>query len=149
MKIEYRKGNLFETNIEHIVHGCNAQGVMGSGVARIVRDDYTDAYEFYKAQHAEHGLKLGDVQFVQASGKTIVNAITQHLFGKPAEPTRFVDYDAVADCMKTVNQVLKLSGYTQVAMPMIGAGLGGGDWSVIEKIIEEHLTDVQPVVYVL
>lgn len=149
MKIEYIKGNLFETDIEHIVHGCNAQGVMGSGVARIVRDDYADAYEFYKAQHAAHGLKLGDVQFVPANGKTIVNAITQHLFGKPAEPTRFVDYDAVADCMKTVNDALKLGGYKKVAMPMIGAGLGGGDWTVIEKIIEQQLTDVQPVVYVL
>lgn len=149
MKIQYRKGNLFETDIEHIVHGCNAQGVMGSGVARIVRDDYAAAYEFYKAQHAAHGLKLGDVQFVPANGKTIVNAVTQHLFGKPVEPTRFVDYDAVADCMKTINQVLKLSGYTEVAMPQIGAGLGGGDWTVIEQIIEQHLTDVQPVVYVL
>ncbi len=149
MKIQYRKGNLFETDIEHIVHGCNAQGVMGSGVARIVRDDYAAAYEFYKAQHAAHGLKLGDVQFVPANGKTIVNAVTQHLFGKPVEPTRFVDYDAVADCMKTVNQVLKLSGYTEVAMPQIGAGLGGGDWTIIEKIIEQQLTDVQPVVYVL
>ena len=149
MKIKYIKGNLFATDILHIVHGCNAQGVMGSGVARIVRDDYAEAYEFYVAQHAEHGLKLGDVQFVQANGKTIVNAITQHLFGKPVEPTRFVDYDAVADCMKTVNQVLKLGGYTEVAMPQIGAGLGGGDWTVIEQIIEQQLTDVQPVVYVL
>lgn len=147
MKIEYRKGNLFETDILHIVHGCNAQGVMGSGVAKIVKEQYFDAYKFYAEQYDEHGLKLGDVQFVPANGKVIVNAITQENFGRTG--AKFVDYNAVANCMKTINKVLKLSGETQVAMPQIGAGLGGGDWSVIASIIESELQDIQPVVYVL
>jgi hypothetical protein len=34
-------------------------------------------------------------------------------------------------------------------MPQIGAGLGGGDWQVIEAIIESEMTDIQPVVYTL
>ncbi len=147
MKIEYRKGNLFETDILHIVHGCNAQGVMGSGVAKIVKEQYFDAYKFYAEQYDEAGLKLGDVQFVPANGKVIVNAITQENFGRTG--AKFVDYNAVANCMKTINKVLKLSGETQVAMPQIGAGLGGGDWSVIASIIESELQDIQPVVYVL
>lgn len=147
MKIEYRKGNLFETDILHIAHGCNAQGVMGSGVARIVRDDYFEAYKFYAEQYDEHGLKLGDVQFVPANGKVIVNAVTQNLYGKDGK--RFVNYEAVAECMRTINNILVQSGETHVAMPQIGAGLGGGDWRVIEAIIESELTDIQPVVYVL
>ncbi len=147
MKIEYRKGNLFETDILHIVHGCNAQGVMGSGVAKIVKEQYFDAYKFYAEQYDEHGLKLGDVQFVPANGKVIVNAITQENFGRTG--AKFVDYNAVANCMKTINTVLKLSGETHVAMPQIGAGLGGGDWTVIASIIESELQDVQPVVYIL
>lgn len=149
MKIRYVKGNLFDTDILHIAHGCNALGVMGSGVARIVRDAYTDAYDAYQVEHQENGLKLGTVQLVGANGKVIINAITQDFYGKPAEPTRFVDYDAVGECMNTINHVLKLSGYTRVAMPMIGAGLGGGDWAIIEKIIENEMTDVEPVVYVI
>jgi len=147
MKIEYIKGNLFDTDIEHIVHGCNAQGVMGSGVAKIVRDDYFDAYKSYVEKYNEHGLKLGDVQFVPANGKTIVNAITQDNFGRTG--TRFVSYEAVAECMRTVNQVLKLGNYDRVAMPQIGAGLGGGNWEIISRIIEDEMTDVQPVVYIL
>jgi len=147
MKIEYREGNLFETDIEHIVHGCNAQGVMGSGVAKIVRDQYFDAYKFYVDQYDKHGLKLGDVQFVESNGKTIVNAITQDNYGRTG--ARFVGYDAVADCMRTINNMLKLSGHTQVAMPQIGAGLGGGNWKIISRIIEDEMTDVAPVVYIL
>lgn len=147
MKIEYIKGNLFETNIEHIVHGCNAQGVMGSGVAKIVRDDYFDAYKFYVEKYNETGLELGDVQFVPANGKIIVNAITQNLYGKDGH--RFVNYEAVANCMYTINRELQAEGATHVAMPQIGAGLGGGNWEIISRIIEDEMTDIQPVVYVL
>lgn len=147
MKIVYHKGNLFETDIETIVHGCNAQGVMGSGVAKIVKEHYFDAYKFYAEQYDEHGLKLGDVQFVPANGKIIANAITQNLYGKDGK--RFVNYEAVAECMRSINRVLSLGGETRVAMPQIGAGLGGGDWNVIAAIIESEMTDVEPHVYVL
>jgi O-acetyl-ADP-ribose deacetylase (regulator of RNase III) len=51
--------------------------------------------------------------------------------------------------MRTINRELKQSNETHVAMPQIGAGLGGGDWTVIAAIIESELTDVQPVVYIL
>ena len=36
-----------------------------------------------------------------------------------------------------------------IAMPLIGAGLGGGDWNVISEIIEEESLKFQPVVYEL
>lgn len=146
MKIQYVDGDLFSTEIEHILHGCNAQGVMGSGVAKIIKEQFFDAYKFYAEQYDEHGLKLGDVQFVPANGKVIVNAVTQDNFGRDGK--RYVSYDAVAAAMKTANRVLKLSGYTQLAMPKIGAGLGGGDWDTIARIIEQEMVDVEPVVYV-
>ena len=34
-------------------------------------------------------------------------------------------------------------------MPLIGAGLGGGDWNVISAIIQSECKDVTPVVYYL
>lgn len=146
MKIQYVNGDLFATDIEHILHGCNAQGVMGSGVAKIIKEQYFDAFAFYAEQYDEHGLKLGDVQFVPANGKVIVNAITQEFYGRDGK--RYVSYDAVAAAMNTVNRVLKLSGIDRVAMPKIGAGYGGGDWDAIAAIIEQEMVDVQPVVYV-
>jgi O-acetyl-ADP-ribose deacetylase (regulator of RNase III) len=38
---------------------------------------------------------------------------------------------------------------SEIAMPRIGAGLGGGNWNVIEAIIESELTHVKPYVYTL
>ena len=50
--------------------------------------------------------------------------------------------------MWCLNNQAKEFGFT-VAIPKIGAGLGGGDWKKIEKIIEEEFKDVVPNVYVL
>jgi O-acetyl-ADP-ribose deacetylase (regulator of RNase III) len=90
---------------------------------------------------------MGTIVPVVTNGKVIINAITQHDFGPDGK--RYVSYDAVSEAMQEINLYCKAGRYDQVAMPQIGAGLGGGDWTVIEAIIESELTDVQPVVYIL
>lgn len=154
MKIEYRKGDLFSTDITAIVHGCNAQGVMGSGVAKIVREKYPKAYERYVNEYnLNKHLKLGHVIPVPcgdrnvdpANFKIIINAITQDFFGRDGK--RYVSYDAIADSMNTINQFFEVYGISEIAMPKIGAGLANGKWEIIERIIETELINVKPYVY--
>ena len=147
MKIEYRKGDLLSTDIPVILHGCNAQGVMGSGVALAIRTTYPLAYKRYIERHRQHPWELGEIQVIPCGNKVIINAITQEYYGK--DRRRYVDYNAVKDVMRKVNGIYDVYGYKQLAMPKIGAGLGGGDWAFIETIIESELIDVQPVVYEL
>ena len=156
MKIEYRKGDLFSTDITAIVHGCNAQGVMGSGVAKIIREKYPTAYERYVSEYnLTNHLKLGHVIPVPCGDrvndpdnfKIIINAITQDFFGRDGK--RYVSYDAIADSMNIINRFFEVYGISEIAMPQIGAGLGNGDWSVIAAIIESELVNVKPVVYTL
>jgi hypothetical protein len=72
------------------------------------------------------------------------NAITQADFGN--QPRQYVDYDAVRAAMRAVdnfvlhaaNAIAVLPKPIAVAMPRIGAGFGGGDWSVIVQIIEDE-----------
>ena len=153
MQIEYVKGDLFSTSIKTIVHGCNAQGVMGSGVAKIIREKYPRAYDRYRNEYELHQhLKLGSIIAVPCRDyeapdtvRVIVNAITQEFYGRDGK--RYVSYDAVAEAMQHINRFFDVYGITEVAMPMIGAGLGGGDWKVISAIIESELKNVKPVVY--
>lgn len=144
MKIKYQKGDIFMSPNRFILHGCNAQGVMGSGVAKLIREKYPFAYQEYLRLHKEVGLSLGQAQIVKCRDRTIINAITQQFYGKDGR--RYVSYDAVANSMRMVEEYLY--GET-VAMPKIGAGLGGGDWNVIEAIIESELKTVQPIVFTL
>jgi len=149
MKIEYVAGDLFSTSIEIILHGCNSRGVMGSGVAKIIKEKYPNAYEAY-AHWCSKGFRLGQYLPVRDNNKIIINAVTQQNYGKVAQqqgpnPVRYVSYDAIAEIMNKINS--EYTGST-IAMPKIGAALGGGDWRVISAIIESELKTVQAVVHV-
>lgn len=140
--MRYIKGDLFTTNALIILHGCNAQGVMGSGVAKIVREKYPESYKFYV--ESKKDLKLGDIYVWHEKGKTIVHGITQEFYGR--DSTKYVSYDAIDEVMKRVEETFPNQ---VVAMPQIGAGLGGGNWPVIEAIICHRAKTFKPWVYSL
>lgn len=157
MKIIYKTGDLLEAEESHIMHGCNAQGVMGSGVAKLIREKYPQAFEFYAKTHREGGLKLGQTIWVKCDPHTVINAITQERYGTDR---RHADYPAIRKAMKQVNAHAKMTQEIEsarkvlgivdtVAMPLIGAGLAGGSWAVISSIIEDESTHFQPVVYLI
>jgi O-acetyl-ADP-ribose deacetylase (regulator of RNase III) len=144
MKIEYVKGDLLNTDIKHIIHGCNSRGIMSAGVAKAIRDKYPKAYQDYIDSYNSFGLELGTiVSSVQDDGKIIHNAITQKNCGIDSNKI-YVSYWAVANVFNYINTL----GIEYIAMPKIGSGLANGDWNVISAIIENTLIKTQPVVYV-
>ncbi|ESQ88967.1 hypothetical protein ABAC460_14395 [Asticcacaulis sp. AC460] len=48
MKIIYKTGDLLEAPERVICHGCNAQGVMGSGIAVPIRNRYPMVFKAYR-----------------------------------------------------------------------------------------------------
>ena len=146
MPIIYKQGNLLEAPQRVLVHGTNNRGVMGSGVAAQIRARWPNVYEVYELKHRVFGLDLGTIVPVATlDGKIIVNAITQDGFGRDGRV--YVDYDAIERCFETINQRVDSWEVTEVAMPRIGAGLGGGDWAIIESIIVRTAKNYTPVVY--
>lgn len=140
--ITYKKGNLLDATEPYIAHGCNSYGVMGSGVALAIKTKWPKAYEEYHDVSEEEGLELGEIVAVSVDGeKTILNCITQKHYGRSGE--KFVSYDAVDECMQKIARL----GIDNIAMPKIGAGLGGGDWKVIEAIINSRLANKNVVIY--
>lgn len=142
MKIITKVGNLLDVQAGHIVHGCNAQGVMGSGVALAVKNKYPGAYKSYRRQYDEHGLVLGNVYSFEATPTLVIwNAITQEGFG---QPTRNCSYDAIENCFRLIDQSITGGWHDNVVdelhIPLIGAGLGGGNWEIIREIIEQTVT---------
>lgn len=137
-------GNILSVGNGIIVHGCNAKGVMGAGVALAVRRTYPEAFKVYREIFEEDGLELGTVNFVPvAENLVIANAVTQENYNSQAKgPVCMVDYKAIRRCFKEVAIEAKARNLP-VHYPMIGAGLGGGDWDTIQAIIEDELFDVE------
>jgi O-acetyl-ADP-ribose deacetylase (regulator of RNase III) len=151
MEIEYRHGNLLTATERVLIHGCNAQGAMGSGVAKFLRDKYPKAYADYRREYDAMGLTLGTIVWSaqDTHEKHLVgNAITQEFAGNKPN-NRYVSYDAIASVIEEIDTMAMDGAFDAVAMPLIGAGLAQGRWPIIRSIIETHSTAFQPVVYLI
>lgn len=116
---------------------------MGSGVAKEVRAHYPGAFETYRAEYEKSGLQVGKVVWFIASPEpklAIANAITQQFYGRDGR--QYVDYAGLERCFMEVARVARLHGLP-VHYPRVGAQLGGGDWQVIQPLIERALDGIE------
>ena len=146
MKIQYKVGDLIKAPEVCLLHGCNAQGRMGSGVAKAIRAAFPEAYDEYRKAYEHSGLQIGNVIWAESNGKLIANGITQEFYGY--DNKTYIDYNAINRVMETVHEAAIKSNF-DVAMPLIGSKLGGGSWKKISAIIENVFIDIVPVVYTL
>jgi len=145
--VKYVNGDLFDSDANILAHGCNTVGGYGSGVAKLMAENFPAAKMSYYNKYNGEGWKLGDVQFVLVGSlKYVVNCATQQEY-YPRNRVH-ADYDAIRTCMEKVKNFAKVGGLT-IAIPKIGAGLAGGDWNTIEAILNEVFTDYDVTVFVL
>ncbi len=152
--IETQIGNILDIQAGIIVHGVNCRGVMGSGVAKKLRDMYPKLYSSYRqyvdSQAGAMGNSetlLGHVHWYEPTKElAIANAFTQDAYGQ--DGAKYVSYDAIHDAFKIIG-ASAVFNKRPIYFPMIGAGLGGGSWEVIKTIIEDVVPDSVPATLVL
>lgn len=140
---------IFETKgPNYLFHIVNNERGWGRGfVNAITRKWGLGARSFYLTQD----MTLGGVHFYQLDPNLmLVNLVAQKGYGPPTK--KYVCYDSLRKSLKTFWQQSGAESLGEVAihMPRIGAGLGGGDWSVIEQIIKDELVtnrDTKVIVY--
>lgn len=125
-----RKGDLFTTELDVIGHGVNTVGVMGAGVAKIVRDKFPETYKLY-VDDCNKGFLLPGTAIPgnPENGKVIFNIASQELPGKDAS------YSWLAQAVEFAVQTCKSCDVHSMAMPQIGCGIGGLEWEKVEKIL--------------
>ena len=120
-----------------IIHGCNCFCTMGAGIAKTIKRVFPAAYQADLKTLKGDRSKLGTISWAEVKNENstliVVNGYTQfHWRGRG----RKADYDAIRSVFQAVKK--QFSG-KRIGYPAIGAGLAGGDWSVIAAIIEEEL----------
>lgn len=135
------KGDLIELALagefDLIVHGCNCMCTMGAGIAKTIKSTFPAAYTADKETIKGDESKLGDISIATVALPTgnliIVNAYTQFDYkGRGLK----ANYNAIRQAFRKVKE--RYTGL-RIGFPAIGAGLAGGDWSIIATIIEEEL----------
>jgi hypothetical protein len=64
----------------------------------------------------------------------VISGITQQFYGKDGK--RYVNYVDLAKCFDEAIGVASAYDYS-LNFSKIGAGLGGGDWNIIEQLIND------------
>lgn len=145
MPVVMLKGDVTKADQDVIAHGVNCKGAMGSGVALALLKRWPRVREEYIEFHKNFGWRLGTVQYIPVNDHQIVaNCATQKSYLPRGQ--KHVDYEAVEICMQDLYEYCKMHGKS-LAIPKIGAGLAGGDWKEIRKIINKIFVDMDVHVY--
>lgn len=141
MPVKYLKKDV--TMIEHgiIAHGVNCQGVMGSGIAKAIRNKWPVVFTEYSKEPTGPEM-LGLIAMVYiADNLFVANCFTQEFYGKDGK--KYASIDAVEKCLIECvffSKTLALPLY----MPKIGCGLGGLDWSrEVEPIVNNLAQQIE------
>ena len=140
MEIIYKNGNLLDAQTAVIAHQVNCQGVMGSGVAKQIRDKWTNVYTAYRAEYDLftdlNKSLLGNCQLVQVNDhQHIANLFGQDKYGY--DNKRYTSYDGIYDALVSLAVQMMDNGMKSLAIPYkMSSDRGGADWNVILAMIE-------------
>lgn len=142
MITKYIKGDITETELKYIAHGVNCQNAMGSGVAKALFTKWPEVKREYHSFN-EGWLPtdlVGKVDWIHSDDatldKVILNCYTQLNYGY--DGARYVNYAAIMMCFEEIAKELEGS---IIAIPKIGCGLAGGNWTFMEQLINDTVAD--------
>lgn len=123
-------GNVFKIQgVESFAHGCNCAGAMGKGIALEFKKKFPNMYKEYKFLCSEGGFNLGDVYEYFTGQGYVYNLGTQLTWKKKA------DLNAIEKALYKMMELASKTSTNKIALPKIGAGLGGLDWSDVKAVI--------------
>lgn len=139
------KGNLLdmfdEGKFDYIIHGCNCFSTLGEGKASGIAGQIGERYIEAKAADITSGRKgdwnkLGEHTLAETDHGKIINLYTQY------RPGRHFEYSALVSGLERIQWLFdEKEEATRIGLPLIGCGIGGGDWNIIKQIIEDYLGD--------
>ena len=141
MITKYIKDDIIKTDIKYIAHGVNCQNVMGSGVAKALYDKYPEVkkryHEYCENMSVYKGVKGADLlgrvcSTTPSNGRVVFNMFTQEYYGYDGK--RYVNYAAI---VKGFEKLVESKLCFTLAIPKIGCGLAGGDWDIVEQLIND------------
>ena len=120
---------LFRSGISCYAHGCNCAGAMGKGIALQFKKRFPQMYLQYRKKCLQNQFHPGDVfEFVQG---------TQRIYNLGTQKTW-------RTCLLSANLSACVCLYQQreqhvkdIAMPKIGAGLGGLPWEDVKLLLQQ------------
>ena len=146
MALHFKTGNLVDAllggEVDYITHCCNAQGVMGSGIAKEIRERIPEAYVEYMFNYNMSKRFSGPNDFLGEvnCGGNVLNIIGQEYYGM--DKKRYVNYGALAAgfgklavCVEQLED--KYCDGVTIGIPYkMASDRAGGDWNIVLELIQ-------------
>ena len=145
--IEIVSGDLLQSNLPLIDHQTNCLGVMGAGIARSIKNKWTDVYIQYAnfCKNLEYYKNLlGKCQICttgESSVRFVANLFGEYSFTESVAPyeNRHTDYEALKKALLNLKAFCEDKDIKELGIPYkLGCGLAGGDWDgVVYPMLQE------------
>ena len=130
MMIEWKEGSLFESKAEALVNPVNCQGVSGKGLALQFKRRFPEKFVWYRHYCEVGHLRPGELFFQTGDPQDIYYLATKD---KWKDPSRL---EWISKGIKNLRRSCEGLMLESVAIPAIGCGLGGLQWSDVRPLIE-------------
>jgi len=139
--INYRIGNLLDSEAEALVNTVNTVGVMGKGIALQFKNMFPNNFKAYSEACKHKELKIGKMfvteeESLLSGKKLIINFPTKTNWRLPSE------YKYLEEGLKDLVNFIKKHNIKSIAIPPLGSGNGGLDWNKVKKLLEIHFADI-------
>ncbi len=132
--INFVVGNLFESDAFALVNTVNCEGYMGKGIAYQFKLRYPNMNAEYVKKCRLHQLQPGMLHSYLEDSKLIVNFPTKNKWREKSKMEYIVSgLDALIDLIKEKH-------ITSIAIPPLGSGNGGLNWSEVKQVIIQKLS---------
>lgn len=145
--IQYKIGNLLDSEAEALVNTVNTVGVMGKGIALQFKNMFPNNFKLYTAACKNKEVKVGHLlvneeESLLTGKKIIVNFPTKTNWRLPSE------YQYIEAGLTELVKIIKEKNIRSIAIPPLGSGNGGLDWNKVKVTLEKYLADVDCDIYI-
>jgi O-acetyl-ADP-ribose deacetylase (regulator of RNase III) len=133
--IEFKTGDLFQSDCVAFVNTVNCVGAMGKGIALEFKKRFPEMFEDYKIACSAGRVQTGKIHVVQRlfHPRWILNFPTKNHWRNPSK------LEWVRTGLWDLFWAIKEEGIESIAIPPLGCGNGGLNWQEVKPLIAEIL----------
>jgi len=144
--IQFVQGDLLQSTAQALVNTVNTVGVMGKGIALQFKQRFPYNYKVYKTACKNGSLRIGEVLVIKDQDlngeRYIINFPTKDHWKSASK------IEDISSGLRALKNSLHEYQIKSVAIPPLGCGNGGLDWSVVKPMIIESLGKLDVEIFV-
>ena len=141
--ITFQQGNIFTDPAEALVNPINCVGTMGKGLALQFKERFPDNFrEYARACHdggVQPGRMLVHMTYTGEHPRYVINFPTKRHWRDDSQ------LEDITSGLEALAREIQNRRIRSVAIPALGSGLGGLDWSEVKPLIQSGLEPLENV----